>query len=95
MQPEEPESRAGSFMMKIWRVSKDFTAKMARAAFEKVIKKPLKWLFKRRYKIRGKEAKRQARWWIEVKGEEEIKMLASLQSEIEKRCGFHIEIQSC
>ena len=95
MQPKEPKSGAGGFFLKIWRVAKDFTTEMAREAFVKVIKKPLNWLFTRKYKTRGKEAERKARWWIEVKGDKKLKMLASQQNEIEKRCGCCIEVKSC
>ena len=93
---EEGQSEGGRFggFFKVWRIAKDFTVNMAQKAFENIIKKPLNLLLRRKYKTRGDE--KQARWWIEVKGDEgELKIFAGKQSEIEQQLGCHIEAKSC
>ena len=95
---EEAQSNKGSFggYFRMWKITRDFTIKMAEKAFENIFKKPVNFLLQRVFKTRGKGDEKQARWWIDVKGDEgELKMFGNKQSEIEQRLGCHIEVKAC
>ena len=80
----------------MWKIAKTFTAKMAKMAFEKIIKEPLNLIFKRRYKTRDRGEVKQQRWWIEVKGDREaLNMLSAKQEQIEKQLCCHLEAKAC
>lgn len=84
-----------SGIFKIWKIARKFTAQMAQQAFEKIIKQPLSLIFRRRFKSRHSGDRKQERWWIEVKGnQEELMMLGNRQKEIEQQLGCHLEAKA-
>ena len=83
-------------VLKVWKIGKAQTPKALKSLFEKVIKKPLDLIFKRRYKIRKNGDEKQTRWWIEVKGDKKgLQMLESNQHEISRQTGCHLEAKAC
>ena len=90
------EPAKNELLLKVWKIAKAQTAKCLKSLFEKVIKKPLDLIFKRRYKIRKKGDKKQARWWIEIKGDEkDLEMIESKRHKIEWQTGCRLEAKAC
>ena len=68
---------------------------MAKKAIEGIIKAS-NLIFKRKYKTRKQCERRQKRWWIEVRGDqEELEMLSSNQEQIEQLLSCHLEAKAC
>lgn len=92
----DADSKEGP-LLKMWKITKDYTAKMAKSAIEKIIKLPFDLYFKirRRYKTRPKGDEKTKRWWIEISknagSEEGVEILKGRKEEIENCLDCRLE----
>ena len=96
LESESEESKKG-VIFKMWGIAKDFTAKMAKRAFEKLRKftDSFNPFLKRKYKTRDLGNEKQQRWWIELRGtSEEYEILKKMQPEIEHALSCRLEAKS-
>ncbi len=71
---------------KFWKATRNYTAEKLKSAIEKILKKPLNLIFKKRYKTRKQDGEKVVRCWIEARGSEEaLAVLEKKKQEIENQ----------